>query len=112
MRPGWPPAGLEPDGLLVGGDADENDLAKVDQQGALFGFDLMRAVASAERFAQRFHLIVVEAGRDHLATVEADLDRSLAPGHQCSPAGSTISVRTEPVAAGWRKATRLWRMPV
>ena len=44
-------------------------------------------------------VVLGEAGGDHLAAVESDLD-SLCVSHQCPPAGSTISVSTPPVERG------------
>src|SRR4051794_41577260 len=95
--------------MVVGGDAEEGDLAEVERDHAVLGVEVMPA-ALLELGPQLLEVLIGEAGLDHLAAFEADLD-ALCLCHQCPPAGSTISVRNPPVERGGREATRLSRMP-
>ena len=99
----------EADPVVAGVDPQEGDLAEVDGEDAVLGLDVVPA-ALLELLAEVLQLVVGEPDRDDLAALEADLD-PLRVSHQCPPAGSTISVSTPPVERGWRKATRLSRMP-
>src|SRR6202012_5415498 len=99
----------EADVGVARGDPQEGDLAEVERDHAVLRVEVVPA-ALLELLAQVLEVIVGQAGGDHLAAFEADLD-TLWLCHQCPFAGSTISVSTPPVERGWRKATRLSRMP-
>src|SRR5829696_3023447 len=105
------PEWLEADLLLLGVEPDVDDLAEVDREFRVLGLELVPALAArAHLLAERAVGVVRQPQRQHLAAREADVDPLGALlAHAC--AASTSSVRTPPVALGWRKATRLSRIP-
>src|SRR3954447_26793243 len=105
---------LKADAMLVGLDAQVDDLAEVDEDGAVGGLDLLPALAAvADRLAQGGNRVVGQAQRQRLAAVEADggaTDSNRT--HAGTSRGWTSSVRTPPVLLGCRNATCVPRMPV
>src|SRR5919197_633104 len=109
--------GLEADPVLLGVQAHVDDLGQVEGQLGVLGLQLVpaaRVAAAVQRLAELLVGGLEHPYREYLPAREADVDpRRLGCrvlGHQ--RAGSTSSVSTPPVASGWRKATRLPRIPV
>src|SRR5688572_29467921 len=109
-RPGT--EGLEADAMLVGLDAQVHDLGEIEHDGAVGRLDLAPAAAVALRqcLTQLREVLLRKPQGQHLAAREPDCRSSRR--HAWSVAGSTSSVRTEPLADGCRNATLEPRMPV
>src|SRR4051794_7583540 len=108
-------AALKADAMLVGLNAEVDDLADIDQHGAVGGLDLQPALAAlAHGRAQAGQLLVGYADRQDLAALEADGGATGGVGgtHGWTSTGVTSSVRTPPAVAGCRNATCDPRMPV
>src|SRR5205807_1634719 len=118
---GWPPelrppllSRPEPDPVLLVVDEHVNDLREIERDRPILGAQLVPP-GRAQRVPEPRELRRRDPRAQHLAAVEADADLLglAARGHAgCSPAGSTISVRTPPVDAGCRNATRDPRIPI
>src|SRR3954453_11230035 len=100
--------------MLVRLNAQVDDLAEVDQDGAVGGLDLLPALAAvADRLAEGAQRVLGQAQRQHLAALEADGGTTDRGGtHAGTSTGWTSSVRTPPVLLGCRNATCVPRMPV
>src|SRR3954464_15076612 len=99
--------------MVVGLHAQVDDLADVDQYGAVGGLDLHPAVAALlERVAQAAEHLFGQAQGQHLAALEPERGATYGVGTQCASTGWTSSVRTPPAVFGCRNATCVPRMPV
>src|ERR1700760_42182 len=101
--------------MVVGLNAQVDDLADVDEDRAVGGLDLRPALATfAQRGAQRGQLFVGQAHGQDPAALEADGGATGRRGgtHGWTSTGVTSSVRTPPAVFGCRNATCDPRMPV
>src|SRR4051812_2605231 len=98
--------------MLVGLDAEVDDLTDVDEHGTVGRLDLHPALATLlERLAQAGEHLFGQAQRQHLAALEAEGGATYGVGTQCASTGWTSSVRTPPAVAGCRNATCVPRIP-
>src|SRR5918998_4556055 len=104
--------GLEADPLLVGVDADVDDLRQVDRDLRVLGLQLEPALGALvrERAPYPVERALLHPGRQDLPALEPDVDAPALFCHQW--AASTSSVSTPPVDLGCKNATRLFLMPV
>src|SRR3954454_6294139 len=99
--------------MVVGLHAQVDDLADVDQHGAVGGLDFDPALAALlERVAQAAEHLFGQAQGQHLAALEAERGATYDVGTQCASRGWTSSVKTRPAVWGCRNATCVPRMPV
>src|SRR4051812_34029953 len=104
---------LKIDALVVGLNPEVDDLADVDEHGAVGGLDLHPAVAALlERVAQAAEHVLGQAQGQHLAALEPERGATYGVGTQCASTGWTSSVRTPPAVFGCRNATCVPRIPV
>src|SRR5512132_892638 len=107
-----PPPGLEADAMLVGLDADVDDLFEVQAHAAVERLDVVPAAfAALERGLEFVEVLLRDAQPEWRRGFEADDDPGCYGHVQCPSAGWTSSVSTPPVAAGCMKATIEPRIP-
>src|SRR4051794_828655 len=110
---GRPARPLEADAVLVGLNAQVDDLAEVHEHGAVRRLDLLPALAAvADRLAQAGQRVLRQPQREHLAALEPDGGTTDGTTHSGTSTGLTSSVRTPPAVFGCRNATCVPRMPV
>src|SRR4051794_6475308 len=99
--------------MLVGLNAQVDDLADVDEHGAVSRLDLHPAVAAfLHGVAQAAEHLFGQAQGQHLAALKPECGATYGVGTQCASTGWTSSVRTPPAVFGCRNATCVPRMPV
>src|SRR3954471_1741412 len=99
--------------MVVGLHAQVDDLADVDEHGAVGRLDLDPALLPfLERVAQAGERILRQAQGQHLAALEPERGATYDVGTQCASTGWTSSVRTPPAVFGCRNATCVPRIPV